>query len=172
MVSLWAARDTLCHGGPVLLMDADVLYDHRLLRRLFRSPIHNCFLLDREIEPGDEPVKLCIAGGRIVDFHKKPQVAHEWHGESVGFFRFTPDVAAELARRADGYVVAGQTQLEYEEAIRDMVLEGPPATFGYEEVTGLPWTEIDFPADVRRAATEILPKLEELDLVHADALGR
>jgi choline kinase len=161
MVSLWSARETLCHGGPVLVMDADVIYDDRLMQRLVGSPIANCFLLDREIEPGDEPVKLCIAGGRIVDFHKKPQRAHDWHGESVGFFRFQPGVAAELARRTEGYVAAGNTSVEYEEAIRDMVLERPPETFGYEDITGLPWTEIDFPEDVRRAERHVVPKLQD-----------
>jgi choline kinase len=170
MVSLWTARETLRHGGPVLIMDADVLYDHRLMHRLMQSPIANCFLLDREIEPGDEPVKLCIADGRIVDFHKKPRVAHEWHGESVGFFRFTPEVADELAGRTEQYVAAGKTQVEYEEAIRDMVLESPAGRFDYEDVTGLPWTEIDFPEDVRRAAQEIAPRLQERETI--DAISR
>ena len=32
-----------------------------------------------------------------------------------------------------------------------MVLAGPPDRFGFEDVTGLPWTEIDFPEDVVRA---------------------
>jgi choline kinase len=165
MVSLWTAREVLDGGGKVLLMDADVLYDHRLMGRLVTSPLPNCLLLDRDIEPGDEPVKLCVAGGRIADFHKVPKVAHEWHGESVGFFRFAPDIAAELARRTDGYVAAGQTALEYEEAIRDMILASPD-TFGFEDITGLPWTEIDFPADVRRAESEILPKLLDRESEH------
>ena len=33
----------------------------------------------------------------------------------------------------------------------------PP--FGFEDVTGLPWIEIDFPEDVERAESDILPKL-------------
>jgi len=167
MVSLWTARETLRHGGEVLVMDADVLYDHRLMRRLVGSPIANCFLLDRAIEPGDEPVKLCIAEGRIVDFHKIPRRPHEWHGESVGFFRFGPGAAAELARRTDEHVAAGNTRVEYEEAIRDMVLASPPDRFGFEDISGLPWTEIDFPADVRRAEEEVAPMLEDRETVDA-----
>ncbi len=104
IVSLHAGRDVLRSGTPILLMDADVLYDARLMLRLLRSGAASCLLLDRDIEPGDEPVKLCVSGGRIVDFHKRPRVAHEWHGESVGFFRFAPDAAAELAHRAKTYV--------------------------------------------------------------------
>ena len=157
VVSLWAACGVLLAGRPVILMDADVLYDHRLLRRLVESGHDNALLLDRDIEPGDEPVKLCIQDGAIVDFHKRPQAAHQWHGESVGFFRFTPAMAADLARRADGYVQGGRRHMEYEEPIRDM-LQHDATRFGFEDITGLPWTEIDFPEDVEKART-LLPRL-------------
>jgi choline kinase len=159
MVSLWHGREVLRGGAPVLLMDADVLYDRRLIMRLLDSPHENVFLLDRDIEPGEEPVKLCVSNGRIVDFHKRPQVAHDWHGESVGFFRFSAESAAELAQRVEEYVAAGRTNLEYEEAIRDMVLARGGEGFGFEDVTGLPWVEIDFPEDVQRAEAVVLPHL-------------
>ena len=158
VVSLWAARDVLRAGRPVVLMDADVLYDSRLLGRLVSSAHPNALLLDRELEPGDEPVKLCIRGGRIVDFHKRPQAPHDWHGESVGFFRFTPEAAADLAARTDDYVAGGRRALEYEEPIRDMMQSAPPGLFGFEDITGLPWTEIDFPEDVAKASS-LLPRL-------------
>jgi len=159
MVSLWHGREVLRSGVPILLMDADVLYDRRLLTRLLDSPHENVFLLDRAIEPGEAPVKLCIKDGRIVDFHKRPQREYQWHGESVGFFRFSPAVGAELADRVEEYVKAGRTDLEYEEAIRDMVLAHGGRDFGFEDISGLPWIEIDFPEDVRRAETSVLPKL-------------
>ncbi len=158
VVSLHAGRDVLRSGAPVVLMDADVLYDARLMARLMGSGERNCLLLDRGIEPGDEPVKLCVAGGRIVDFHKRPRAAHDWHGESVGFFRFAPDAAAELAGRAAAYIEEGRRTMEYEEPIRDMILASPPGRFGFEDISGLPWTEIDFPEDVEKARA-LLPEL-------------
>ncbi len=171
VVSLWSGRDVLTSGEPVVLMDADVLYDARLMSRLLTGDPANCFLLDRAIAPGDEPVKLCIRDDRIVDFHKRPQVAHDWHGESVGFFRLTPPIAAELAARADDYVRQGRAQLEYEEPLRDMVLAAAPGTFGYAEVTGLPWTEIDFAEDVRHAQTAIFPHLLDVATTRAAVVG-
>lgn len=158
VVSLWTAREVLRAGRPVVLMDADVLYDGRLMARLIGSRHPNCLLLDREIEPGDEPVKLCVAGGQIVDFRKRPTAAHEWHGESVGFFRFAPDAAAELATRCEDYVATGRRAMEYEEPIRDMMQSSPPDRFGFEDISGLPWTEIDFPEDVAKASG-LLPRL-------------
>lgn len=161
VVSLWSARDVLASGAPILLMDADVLYDGRLIARLLDSAIANCLLLDRNIEPGDEPVKICVQDGTIVDFHKRPQAPHAWHGESVGFFRFSPRVAQELAGRVADYVGGGRRLMEYEEPIRDMILAADRGTFGFEDITGLPWTEIDFPDDVRHAREAVLPRLRD-----------
>jgi choline kinase len=158
LVSLWTQRDRLRAGRTVVLMDGDVLYDARMLARLLDAPGEAVLLVDRELEPGDEPVKVCVRDGVLVDFRKRPEHAHDWHGESVGFFRFSPAMAAALADRCDAYVAAGRTEVEYEEAIRDLIL-ADPARFAIADVTDLPWTEIDFPEDVEKAARTILPAL-------------
>jgi choline kinase len=160
MVSLWVQRARLAAGAPVLLMDGDVLYDRRMIRRLLAAPPENVLLLDRAIEPGDEPVKICLDGDAIVDFAKLPERAGERHGESVGFFRFSPAMAASLAERVASYVEAGRGGAEYEAAIRDLIL-AHPHRFGCADVSDLPWTEIDFDDDLVRAEREILPRVEE-----------
>ena len=159
LVSLWAQRDLLASGGPIVLMDGDVLYGDAMIGRLLAAAPENTLLVDREIEPGDEPVKICFRGDTIVDFRKKPEHAHDWHGESVGFFRFSPDMARALGERTDWYVREGITTVEYEEAIRDLIL-AEPGRFGVADISDLPWTEIDFDVDVTRARLEILPQLE------------
>jgi choline kinase len=163
LVSLQVQQAVLCAGDPVVLMDADVLCDARMVERLGQGAAENILLVDRNLEPGDEPVKLCFrrdADGRerIVDFRKRPEHAHDWHGESVGFFRFSGSTAAALSARCDDYVKAGQLDVEYEEAIRDLML-AEPDRFGAVDVSDLPWTEIDFEADVARARQDILPQL-------------
>jgi choline kinase len=159
VVSLAAAGAALRSGGTVWLMDGDVLYDPSMLRRLRDGAAESSLLVDRELEPGDEPVKLCFdAAGRIVDFRKQPENPGVWHGESVGFFRFSPATGQALADRCDWYV-AQAPQLEYEEAIRDLML-AEPGRFGAEDVTDLPWTEIDFEEDVVKARDVVLPQLE------------
>ena len=119
----------------------------------------NCFLIDRDFEPGDEPVKLYLRNGAIVDFNKKVgEIGFDSCGESVGFFRFDPATAAAVLAAGEAHAEAGRHHLWYEEAIREVLLEAPDR-FGYEDVTGLPWIEIDFPEDIRRAEFEVLPRL-------------
>ena len=154
IVSLHCARDFLADGADTILMDADVLYDPEVLGRLFGTQSGNCFLLDRDFEPGDdEPVKLCVSGAVPVEFRKIPDRAISWdyQGESVGFFRFDAAMSARLARQARKYIENGRKDEPYEEAIRDLLRE-TPALFHVEDITGYDWIEIDFPADVERAA--------------------
>jgi choline kinase len=158
LLSLLAQRRVLASGRPVLVMDGDVLHDLRMIERLLDGPGEAVLLVDPELEPGDEPVKVCFRGETIVDFRKLPEHAHDRHGESVGFFRFSPAVAARLALRCQALADAGGAGLEYEEAIRDLILE-TPADFVARDVGDLPWTEIDFPEDVSRARDIILPQL-------------
>jgi choline kinase len=159
LLSLWAQASRLRSGRPALLMDGDVLYDQRMIASLLAAPGENALLVDRDIEPGDEPVKVCFRGGLVVDFRKRPEHAHDWHGESVGFFRFSAATAAALAERCASYAEAGRTELEYEEAIRDLIV-AEPSRFCAADVSGLPWIEIDFEADLARARREVLPRLD------------
>ncbi len=88
VISLWAAEDTLKSGNDVLLMDADVLYHPGILSRLVHSQQKNCYLLDREFDDGEEPVKIAVRDGQMVDFRKQldKNLQYDYLGESVGFF--------------------------------------------------------------------------------------
>ncbi len=120
VVSLWTMRHYLDAGGDVLLMDADVLYHPVLLDRLQQTTRPNCFLLDRDFEPGLEPVKLCVRAGTLVEFRKQlaEELQYDLAGESVGFFRFGEDMARRLAQKTGEYVDSGRREEPYEEAIR------------------------------------------------------
>ncbi len=48
--------------------------------------------------------------------------------------------------------------MEYEDALREFF---EAVQVGYELIGGLPWTEIDFEEDVRRAERDVLPRLDE-----------
>ncbi len=159
IVTLWALRDELCCGEPVLLMDADVLYDEELVERLVNSRHQNCLLLDRAFDPGDEPVKACVRDGEIVEFRKWLSAEFDFCGESVGFFKLSAEVARKIIIQTELYLRQGRRHEPYEEPIRDVLLTLPRGAFAFEDITGVPWIEIDFAADIERANAEILPRI-------------
>ena len=159
IVTLWTLRDELRCGDSVLLMDADVLYDEGLLERLVKSRHQNCLLLDRDFEPGDEPVKVCVRDGKIVEFRKWLSTNFDFCGESVGMFKLSSDAAQQVIAQTELYLGQGRRHEPYEETIRDVLLTSLRGAFAFEDITGLPWIEIDFVADVERANAEILPRI-------------
>jgi choline kinase len=164
VLTVHSAAQALTRGGDVLLMDADVLYDERILRALVAGsgPL-NRLLIDRDFEAGDEPVKLCVQGGVPIELRKQlaADLKFDTIGESVGFFRFAQAAAQRLATLVAGYIDAGRADMPHEEAVRDLLKERSQP-FEVADVTGFPWIEIDFPIDVVRATQEVLPQLQTL----------
>ncbi len=148
------------HGG-LLLMDADVLHDRRLLEPLLAPGAEGgCCLLDSGFGGSEEAVKLCLRKGRVVEFRKRlaTDLRYDNCGESVGFFRLDATMSSALRARARAYLADGRGDEPYEEALRDLLLE-QPERFAHQDIRGLPWIEIDFPEDLRRAEQDILPRL-------------
>ncbi len=145
---------------PVLIMDGDVLYDQRLLTRLLQSAQPTVLLLDRGYSTADDdPVLVPVRQGRPFEFLKRWRGTADLVGESIGFFKVAladlPLLFDEIAARC----VASRQSESYDEALRALVQAG---RFGYEDVTGVPWTEIDFPDDIAYAESVVLPQLQPL----------
>jgi choline kinase len=155
VLSLWAARDAL--GGEVLIMDADVLCPPAMIATLVRSAHPNCFLLDGSVESTGEEQMLLARGGRVLDIVRGGAPDQEVQGESVGFLKLGAGAAGLLRDLLAARIAAGDTGIEHEEVYRTLVTR---VEVGYERVDGTPWTEIDFPDDVRRAEEEVLPRIE------------
>jgi len=162
VLSLLAAAEVMTGGDSVLVLDADVLFHPRIMQTLVESPIQNCFLLDRDFAAGDEPVKIAIHEGRMVEFRKAlpAGLRYDTIGESVGFFRFGAKIAAEIARVCAGYHAEGLLDAPHEEALRDVLL-AMPSEFACEDVSGLPWLEVDFPEDIEQAIKVVLPAIRQ-----------
>jgi choline kinase len=159
VVSLWMAREELRSGEPVLYLDADVLYPPEMVERLLASPWPNCLVFDAHFEPGEDPVMLCLSQGSIVDFGKQVRGEFERVGEWPGLLKLDAPTAARLADALDAAIAAGDLLAPYEPAMREVILGDLPAPFGIEDVSDLPWIEIDFPEDLERARSEITSRL-------------
>jgi len=164
VLTVHTVAHAMTRGGDVLLMDADVLYDGRIMTALVagQQPV-NRLLIDRDFEAGDEPVKLCVRNGMPVELRKQPaaDLKYDTIGESVGFFRFDEAGARRLAALTADYVESARAHMPHEEAVRDLLRERSQI-FEVTDVTGAPWIEIDFPDDVARAEREVVPQLQSL----------
>lgn len=148
-------------AGGALLMDGDVLYAQSILHRLVASPHPTALLVDRDYSSDDDdPVLVPMVGGRPVDFRKRWRGHADAVGESVGFFKVAGEDMPLLVERTRTRLRNGNRHDSYDEVLRDLVVAG---RFACEDVTGLPWTEIDFARDLRRARSEILPAILSAD---------
>jgi choline kinase len=142
-----------------LLMDGDVLYDRRMLARLVESPHRTVLLLDRDYSKQDEdPVLVPVKNGRPFEMQKLWKGSADWVGESIGFFKVAGPEVQEIVKELEARSQAGIRHQSYDDVLRAMVQRG---LFAAEDVTGLPWTEIDFPYDLEFARNVVFPALKD-----------
>ena len=158
ILSLWSARNEF--DDDLLIMDADVLFPVRLLKRLVQSGHASCFLLDASSENTGEEQMLLTRAGRVLTIIRGGAGDYDLVGESVGFLKVAQDAAPLLRSILDDYVAQGRDTIEHEEAFPEFLAQ---RHVGFERVDDLPWTEIDFPQDLEHAERDILPAIERLD---------
>jgi choline kinase len=155
ITSLWAARAEM--NDDVLIMDADVLFDPRLLGRLLDSPARTALLLDETVTQRTEECMAVVQGGRVIALTKSMPGHYDLAGEGVGFLKVSRLDLTHLVESLQGHIERGELDMEYEDGLR---LFFSRARVGFERIGGLPWIEIDFQEDVDRAEREVLPKIQ------------
>ncbi len=133
-----------------ILMDGDVLYDPSILADV--ACLKRGFAIDPRTDPGDEEMMVGVKGGKVRAIRRGKLPGFEVVGEGVGFFKIDRASLPALRRAVE----ASDPDSDYEKALDRFVGEHGA---DYVLVGGRPWTEIDFPKDLERARTEILPRL-------------
>jgi choline kinase len=161
ILSLWHARDEF--DEDVLIMDGDVLFPQELLARLMASSDPNAIAVDERFQDtGEEPKVLC-EDDWVVEVTRKIGSDTRVRGEAVGLLRLSAEAAEVLRGILEEFIETGKDSLEYEEVFRELAAEVP---IGVVEVGDLPWTEINFGADLAQAREVIYPAVEHLDQGH------
>ena len=156
-VSLWRCREAL-QGASFFKLDGDVLFPAEVLRRTLQVAAlpgtDVAVAVDRGAELDEEAMKVVVEGGRIRAFGKDLQVPEgETDGLEVAETLGVECVSAEGGRHLfeilERFVQEGRTDVYYEAAYQRLADEGRCVRAA--DVTGLPWTEVDTPADLHRA---------------------
>ena len=146
---------------PTLIMDADVVFPREFLRRLVSSAAAQAFLIDEGFADTGEEVKIYLHGDRVIALGKKV-VPRAWDriGEGIGFFKCGPEAGRELVGLLAQVIDESQGGCEYEDALHLLVSRQRVEAV---DVTGLPWTEVDFAEDLHRAQSEVYPAIARLE---------
>lgn len=152
LYSLWSARHWL--KGSFMLLNCDVLADYRIYELVGQAP--GCALAyDSASGKDDEHMKVSLHGGCLAHISKEVN-GHPIHGENVGLLKFSDEAAATLLKEADLLVNEGATKTWAAAAFNRLAAQ---VAIQCIDITGLPWTEIDYPADILNARDRILPRL-------------
>jgi len=145
LYSLSLAREQLLDGA--VIMNSDVLVSPELLWRLIEAPVEDAVLIDTTSTLDDEEMKVKTWHGFAIDFGKD---LPPWDadGENVGILKFGPRGARRLIAHIEELLAAGGENAWAPAAFRALAREWPIRAVTTD---GLPWTEIDFPADLDRA---------------------
>lgn len=152
--SLWVARQQIA-GRDFLCLHADVLFHPGILRPCLESTAPVCVILDRAWV--EETMKARVEDNRVVEISKAipPESAF---GTFLGIAHFSASAASALADVLDSLVREKRNRQKYFTACLPALATRGFLT-GYVLTGGKPWIEIDFEADLRRAASEVLPLL-------------
>jgi len=160
LYSLWLAREHLLDGFVVL--NSDVLFHPQLLSNLLDSAIDNALLISKtehQASPlGDEEMKVKLQDGLVVDISKEMDPL-EADGENVGIVKFSAAGAKVLIGYMNELIANGGAKDWAPRAFREFARNHSLSGLSTD---GLPWIEIDFPEDYRRATEEVFPTITSM----------
>ncbi|MGE3275504.1 MAG: NTP transferase domain-containing protein [Vicinamibacterales bacterium] len=174
LYSLWLARHLLRDG--FLVLNCDVLFHPHLLTRLLGSAHEDALLLaarEPETTYSDEEMKVTVRDGRVCAMDKRlpdPDI----DGENVGIAKFGPEGAAVLVDEMNALIAQGGARDWLPRAFHAFAQRRP---LHVVETGTLPWIEIDFPHDYRKACREVWPAIAagtapvDPDRITGSALG-
>lgn len=151
--SLWVAGQA-AGGQDILLLDADILFDRRLVPLLLVAPYGNALIMRSSGKLGREEIKLELDGtGRILRIGKEIDLERA-AGESVGIEKFSAATALRLFEILDRRKVRNEF---YEASFQEMI-DGGSSVYAVDS-GAYGCMEIDTPEDLA-AARDLASSLE------------
>lgn len=165
MYSFLLARPVLY--DDVVVMNADVFFDPALIPYLLEGEC-DALLYDSDAGEEDEAMKVEVVDGHLVEMAKDLH-PDRVSGENVGIVRLCAASALHAIGEAHAIAASGGERAWLAEAINRIAPDRP---IHCRDVSGTSWVEIDFPEDLHRARTEILPDIvDALARCNGDLLG-
>jgi len=158
--SLALAFDAISSDCDILLIECDLVFEARALRRLLASPHPNVALLDR-FRPGMDGTVVAVANGTITQVIP-PHLQTERFDYSdkyktLNIYRFSQELYQRIFRRLVQYYAQTVDSTCYYEAVLGILIYMHHAEVHAEILDGERWAEIDDPIDLSVAEFEFDP---------------
>jgi len=150
--SLWMTKNYI--KGDSILLDSDILFDYRIISKLFAFPNIDCLAVKRGHKLSDEEIKVIIDSTNKIEHIGKHLVPEASYGESIGIERFSHDFFVKLGEVLERKIVKENNVNEFYEASFQELYDKGNAMYSVD-VSEYKCMEIDFPEDLDRAQEEV-----------------
>jgi choline kinase len=150
--SLWMTKDYIT--GDSILLDSDILFDYRIISKLFKFPETNCLAVKRGHNLNEEEIKVIIDSTNKIEHIGKHLDIDESYGESIGIERFSHDFFVKLGEVLQRKIVKENNVNEFYEASFQELYDKGNAMYAVD-VSEYKCMEIDFPEDLDKAQEEV-----------------
>ena len=155
--SLLLARGIFTKNDSII-MDADILYDKRILDFLLNCPCENAMLVDPQSKFTGEEVNVFAKENSVTGLGKDMRDSKSCVGEAIGIYRFSKSSGEKLARGLRAMMKKRGKRFEYEDVYNSIAGQLSIYPHGIPPV---PWIEIDTKEDLAMAKRAIYPKIGE-----------
>ena len=134
---------------PVLLMDADNVFDPQLLDVLLTSPAENTVLIDPHLDSSHRDEELVLGSdGRVSGFVRgRASDQRQYVGGFVGMNRFSAEFMRTLFGFMRGLFARGHRDLKYERVFHRLLSE-TSVRLDYLSIESLSWINVNHPHEV------------------------
>jgi choline kinase len=156
--SLWVARDQV-EGSPFVVLYADILFHPAILQGCLQGPGEICLAVSREIY--GETMKV-VNNGELVLAVSKAISSREATGTFLGMARFSEKGGRLLFAELAGLVKQDTSARYFTAALERLIVKGFPVHCSV--TSGLPWIDIDGPAEFDQAQRAMMPNIKPVSL--------
>jgi choline kinase len=146
-------------GLPFVVLYADILFHPAILQSCLQGPGEIRLAVSREIY--EETMKVVNDGDQVLAVSKAISPS-EATGTFLGVARFSEKGGRLLFAELAELVTQDSSPLYFTAALERLIAKGFPV---YCSVTsGLPWIDIDGPAELNQAQREIIPRIRPVPI--------
>lgn len=131
-----------------IVMDADLLYDKKILSFLLNCSRENVMLVDPKSKATGEEVNVFARNDRFIGMGRGMRDPTSYVGETIGMYRLSKSTGKKLAKGLGAVLKKRGRNLDYEEVFDSMADELPIYP---RKIPSIPWIEIDTKEDFIKA---------------------